>query len=233
MGAGAAEADKPSRAPGCRARRRAGEGEEPILLPHGYRHHCHRAERDTRRERPPVSSTLPMLRCRSWQPPHTICRRCGHRRVPLFAAPERLRGPCLRVIDRPTSWAYHLVYWAEGNHWSSRGGMTCSSVTKQPNGQAITDRPGDPNIWYIRPGYPRPNGTKPSQKAYIPTERMIPLGLASPAVGMAGTDAVQGVDRPLLRSAVGVPSDPELRAGPGVRSPSRSLRRSAHPQWAV
>ena len=65
--------------------------------------------------------------------------------------------------------------------------MTYTSMTKQSNGQAITDRPGDPNIWYMWAGYPDGEATKPSQMAYIPTVRTIPLGLASPAVGMAGT----------------------------------------------
>jgi len=64
--------------------------------------------------------------------------------------------------------------------------MTCTSMTKQQNGQALTDRPGDPNVWYMSMTYTGLQATKPSQDAYIPTARMIPLDLASPAVGMAG-----------------------------------------------
>ncbi len=90
------------------------------------------------------------------------------------------------------SWAYHLIYWAETNHWSGRGGMTCSSMTKQSNGQALVDRPGDPNVWYISAGVPASKPTKTSQTVYIRTVRMIPLDGVSPVVGMAGMERAKG-----------------------------------------
>jgi hypothetical protein len=40
----------------------------------------------------------------------------------------------LRACRMPTSCAYHPINWAEMNHWSSMGGVACSSVTKQLNG---------------------------------------------------------------------------------------------------
>ena len=136
-----------------------------------------------------------MLRCRSRQPPHTPCRRRGHRRALQFSRPGETPEALLEGHHRPASWAYHPVYWAEANHWSGRGGMTCTPMTKHSNGQAITDRPGDPNIWYISAGYPYPKAIKPSHVAYIPTTRMIPLDQVSPVVGMAGIDAGPRVSR--------------------------------------
>jgi len=59
-------------------------------------------------------------------------------------------------------------------------------MTKQPDSQALTDRPGDPNIWYMWAEYPTLKASKPSQMAYIPIARMIPPDLASPVIGMAG-----------------------------------------------
>ena len=47
MRACAAEAGEPSRSPRRRAWCRAGEGELPILLPHGYRHYRDHPERNT------------------------------------------------------------------------------------------------------------------------------------------------------------------------------------------
>ena len=41
--------------------------------------------------------------------------------------------------------------------------MTCSPVTKQSNGQATTDRPGNPNVWYIWAGYPALDLSNPPQ----------------------------------------------------------------------
>lgn len=64
---------------------------------------------------------------------------------------------------RPTSWAYHLTYWAEANRWPGRGGKTCTSVTKQSNGQTVTDRPSDPKGWYISTGYPAQKRPNPPQ----------------------------------------------------------------------
>lgn len=66
--------------------------------------------------------------------------------------------------------------------------MTCTPMTKQLDGQAITDCPGDPNIWYILSSIPPSKSTKPSQASYIPMVRMSLLNLASPMVGMAGTN---------------------------------------------
>lgn len=61
--------------------------------------------------------------------------------------------------------------------------MTCTPMTKQRNGRAITTHP---NVWYMLPGYPWVTVVKPHQDSYIPTTRMILLAPASPLVGMTG-----------------------------------------------
>src|SRR5262249_29135358 len=89
------------------------------------------------------------------QPPHTTCRRSGLPAGPCLPRPRRDPGDAsFEGRNRPSSCAYHLVHRTETNHWSSRGGMTCTSMTKQSNDQALTDCPGDPNVWYIQLLYP-------------------------------------------------------------------------------
>jgi hypothetical protein len=39
--------------------------------------------------------------------------------------------------------------------------MTCTSMTKQSNYRALTDRPGDPNVWYIITSYPHSESQNP------------------------------------------------------------------------
>src|SRR5262245_41529750 len=128
-----------------------------------------------------------MLRCCSSQPPHTTCRRSGLPAGPCLPRPRRDPGDASFVgRNRPSSCVYHLVYRTEANHWSSRGGMTCTSMTKQSNDQTLTDCPGDPNVWYIQAWYPVTFGPETPFDRLIRTARMIPLDLASPLVGMAG-----------------------------------------------
>jgi hypothetical protein len=92
--------------------------------------------------------------------------------------------------------------------------MSCTSVTKQSNGQALPDRPSDPNLWYIGPGYPRTRTPNPLSRI-IRTARMIPLDLVNPLVGMAGiTAAEERYDR----AAGGQSTRNQLSAGPTRRA---------------
>ena len=102
--------------------------------------------------------------------------------------------------------------------------------------QALTDRPGDPNVWYMWAEYPTLKASKPSQMAYIPIARMIPLDLASPVIGMAGICEPSRRERGAQRGRRGLRSPdirgsaarPAPRRGPWVR-PAAAMSGSGHP----
>ena len=102
---------------------------------------------------------------------------------------EDLGAGGLTTTHKPTSWAYHPVYWADVNHRASMGGTACTSLTKQSGDWTVTDCPSDPNVWYISSRYPRSVITKPAQTTYILTTRTIPV------VGMAGHIRIQDINR--------------------------------------
>jgi hypothetical protein len=98
-------------------------------------------------------------------------------------------------------------------HRSSRGGMTCTPVSKQQDGQAITTHP---NVWYMMPGYPRARAAKPRQDGFIPITRMILSDPASPLVGMTGIASIAHAATAVARLTAGA-IGPKHDRGPGAR----------------
>ena len=74
------------------------------------------------------------------------------------------------------------------NHWSSMGGVACSTVTKQLSGRNLTYDPSHPNLLVLIGRYPHDLRPKLGTCQMFGTTRMIPLDQVSQVVGMAGID---------------------------------------------
>ena len=194
-------------------------GSSAVLLPHRYRHHRDHPDRDptqnTARIQYATAAALPLM---------TASPHCS----PTLRAPP---GPAVcgsatpqtlalagYDLGKPASWAYHPIHWADMNHRSGRGGMACSSVTKQWNSWAIT---GHPNLWYMLSGYPRSSG-QTGWNLYILTVRMIPLYLSQPSSWDGWHRWSSGADPAYCRSP-----DAHDRARSGDTATPDSFDRSA------